>query len=64
MRDFEIKTAGTKWYKTLSINQKIELKECSYLICGMRWEDFTILFTPRQRLEILHQKLQLEGFLV
>ena len=34
----------------------------SVLICGMKWEDFNVLFTPRERLEILHNKLMLEGF--
>jgi hypothetical protein len=60
----EWKDKSIKWYKTLNVNQRIELKECSNLICGIRWEDFTILFTPRQRIDILYQKLQLEGFLV
>jgi len=52
------------WYKSLSINKKIGLKEVSSLICGMKWEDFNILFTPRERLEILHNKLMMEGFVV
>jgi hypothetical protein len=52
------------WYKSLSINQKMGLKEVSSLICGMKWEDFNILFTPRERLEILHNKLMMEGFAV
>ena len=52
------------WYKSLSINQKMGLKELSELICGMKWEDFNILFTPQERLEILHNKLMLEGFAV
>ncbi len=51
-----ISTAIT-WYKSLSLNQKMALKEVSVLICGMKWEDFNILFTPRERLEILHNKL-------
>jgi len=28
----------------------------------MKWEDFNLLFSPRERLEILHNKLMLEGF--
>ena len=50
------------WYKSLSLNQKMALKEVSVLICGMKWEDFNLLFGPRERLEILHRKLMLEGF--
>jgi hypothetical protein len=53
---------AVSWYKSLSLNQKMALKEASALICGMKWEDFNILFSPRERLEILHNKLMLEGF--
>lgn len=53
---------AVSWYKSLSLNQKMALKEVSVLICGMKWEDFNLLFTPRERLEILHNKLMLEGF--
>lgn len=53
---------AVSWYKSLSLQQKMGLKEVSALICGMKWEDFNILFTPRERLEILHNKLMLEGF--
>lgn len=53
---------GLEWYKSLSLSQRLGLKECSHLICGMKWEDFTILFSPRQRIEMLHQKLKMEGF--
>ena len=53
---------AVSWYKSLSLNQKMALRELSALICGMKWEDFNILFSPRERLEILHNKLMLEGF--
>jgi hypothetical protein len=53
---------AVSWYKSLSLNQKMALKEVSALICGMKWEDFNILFSPRERLEILHNKLMIEGF--
>lgn len=56
------KVASVSWYKSLTLNQKLALKEISVLLCGMKWEDFNILFTPRERLEILHNKLILEGF--
>jgi len=53
---------AVSWYKSLSLQQKMGLKEVSVLICGMKWEDFNTLFTPRERLEILHNKLMMEGF--
>ena len=52
-----------KWYKSLTLNQKFALKELSESICGMKWEDFNILFTPRERIELLYNKLKLEGFI-
>jgi hypothetical protein len=55
-------TDGVEWYKNLSLDQKLGLKECAHLLTGMRWEQFTILFSPRQRLEILYEKMKLEGF--
>ncbi len=53
---------GIEWYKKLSLKQKLGLKECAVLLTGMKWEDYTILFSPRQRIEILYNKLKLEGF--
>ena len=53
---------GIEWYKKLTLEQKLGLKECAVLLTGMKWEDYTILFTPRQRIEILYDKLKLEGF--
>ena len=51
------------WYKSLSINQRINLKEITGDICGMRWSDFNILFTPSERLQIIYQKLKLENII-
>ena len=53
---------GIEWYKTLSLEQKLGLKECTHLLTGMKWENYTILFSPRQRIEILYNKLKLGGF--
>lgn len=55
---------AVSWYRSLSMEQKFALKEISELICGMKWEHFTLLFSPRERLQILHNKLQMEGFAV
>ena len=52
--------SGLEWYKKLTMQQRFLLKEMSGKICGMNWEDFTILFSPRERIEILYQKLRLE----
>ena len=52
------------WYKSLTIEQKINLKDCAKLIVGMTWEDMGKLFSFTERINILHNKLQLEGFTV
>lgn len=51
------------WYRRLTQHQRMGLKVCAKLICGMDWEDFNILFTPRERINILYNKLKLEGII-
>ena len=50
------------WYKTLTIEQRINLKDLSETICGVRYDFLIRLFGMRQTIELLHQKLELEGF--
>ena len=51
-----------KWYKSLSIDQKINAKECFELLCGMKFEQLSFLFSFAERIEIMHDKLVAEGF--
>ena len=62
--NIETQLFAINWYKSLTLHQKMELRDLTMLICGMRWEDFNILFSPRERLEILYNKLKLEGFII
>lgn len=39
-----------------------EIKELSNKICGFEYEDLIQLFGMRHTIELLHQKLKLEGF--
>lgn len=48
------------WYKTLDINQRINLKDCCNLIVGASWEQLRILFSFREIIDILYNKLKLE----
>lgn len=50
------------WYKILGIHQKLALKELCFIICGMKQKQFNCLFTPREKIEILYEKLQLKEF--
>ena len=56
-------TKPLQWYKSLSLEQKFGLKESSAIICGIKWEDFTLLFSGSERIEILYNKLILEGII-
>jgi hypothetical protein len=51
-----------EWYKTLSLNQRINLKDCTTMICGIEWRLLISLFGFQQTIELLHEKLKLEGF--
>lgn len=51
-----------EWYKSLTIEQKINLKDCCALITGMTWEELSILFSFREKIRLIHKKLQLEEF--
>ena len=50
------------WYKTLNIEQRINLKDLSESICGIRYTTLVMLFGMRQTIELLYFKLQEEGF--
>jgi hypothetical protein len=49
-----------KWYKTLTIEQRINLKELSETICGIKYIYLVKLFGMRDAIELLYSKLKLE----
>ena len=52
-----------EWYKKLSINEKIQVKgELMDLLCGFGFEKLSFLFTFKERIDIMHIKLKMEGF--
>lgn len=50
------------WYKKLNILQRINLKELSIDICGVHYHDLISLFGMRDTIDLLKQKLEMEGF--
>ena len=50
------------WYKSLNIDQKIMLKELCYDITGIDFRELGLMFSFRERIEILYNKLVKEGF--
>lgn len=51
-----------EWYKTLDIDRRIALKVSCKMICGISFIDLGRLFTFSQRMDMMYNKLKLEGF--
>jgi hypothetical protein len=51
-----------EWYKTLDIHTKINAKVYFELLTGIKFEDLSILFSLRERMDIMYDKLKIEGF--
>ena len=51
-----------EWYKTLNIQTRINAKECFKLLCGVEFDKIGILLSFRQRIDLMYEKLKLEGF--
>jgi len=50
------------WYKTLTVEQRINLKELCPIICGANFSGLVKLLGFKLTINTLHQKLQLDGF--
>ncbi|MDD4921767.1 MAG: hypothetical protein PHS30_04710 [Bacteroidales bacterium] len=53
-----------EWYKSLNINQRIQVKTCFELLCGTKWEDLSFILSMRDRIELFYEKAKCEGILV
>lgn len=51
-----------EWYKTLNIHQKINLKHMSKIIGGIDFKDMITFFGLKDTIQLLYNKLKLEGF--
>lgn len=51
-----------KWYTTLTIDQKIMLKSLCKTIFGVGFDELGPLFTFKERIEMIYDKLKMEGF--
>lgn len=50
------------WYKTLSVHQRINLIVVCEDIVGVPYTNLRVIFTKVQIINIIHNKLQLDGF--
>lgn len=51
-----------KWYLSLTINQRINLKKMCVVICGLEYNFLISLFGLKNTIEIIYEKLKQEGF--
>jgi hypothetical protein len=51
-----------KWYKSLNIHAKINAKNCFQLLTGTKFGDLSFLFSFEERINIMYNKLKIEGF--
>jgi len=51
-----------EYYKTLTVNQRIQFKDCFILLCGVDFQKVGRILSLRQRIDIMYEKLKLEGF--
>jgi len=51
-----------KWYKSLDIHARINAKECFVILCGVEFDKLSFLLTMRERIDLMYNKLKIEGF--
>lgn len=51
-----------EFYTKMNIHQKICFKEMVVDLCGIEWVSLGRIFTPRERMTLIYNKLKLEGF--
>jgi hypothetical protein len=54
---------GVKWYKNLSLNQKINIKDAFVLLTGVDFQKVGVLLSLRDRIELMYSKLIKEGII-
>lgn len=50
------------WYKKLSLHTRINAKECFKLLCGAEFSAINNILGPRLTIDVLYNKLKMEGF--
>lgn len=51
-----------EWYKSLKREQKVNIREVFELACGLSLNTALLLFSFRECMDILHDKLVIEEF--
>ena len=52
-----------EWYKSLDIHTRINCKDCFELLCGVGFSEIGCLLSFKERIEVMYDKLQMEGLI-
>lgn len=52
------------WWTQLNATQRIEIKGLVVDFTGIKWSDYLVMFTPRERLNLIYDKLLYMGILI
>jgi len=56
-------TESLKWYKSLTIHQRINLKDRTSSIIGVDFDTLNFMFSMRKRIDMIWNKLIMEGII-
>ena len=51
-----------EWYKGLNIDQKINVKVLCPLILGVKFEELSFMFSFREKIDMIYNRLRTEWF--
>jgi hypothetical protein len=57
------KQTSIEWYKSLDVNMRINVKDVFILLTGIDFSRLNFLFSYREKIEIMHQKLIREAII-
>ena len=57
------KQTSVEWYRSLDVNMRINAKDFFILLTGIDFSKLNFLFTYKEKIEIMHQKLIIEGII-
>jgi len=57
------KQTSVEWYRSLDVNMRINAKDVFILLTGTDFSKLNFLFTYKEKIEIMHQKLIIEGII-
>ena len=50
------------WYKSLDLHTRINAKDCFKMLCGAEFSAINNILGPRLTIDVLYNKLKMEGF--